>query len=161
MAVGRVGRPHGVRGEVTVLLEGDHPGDFESGSILRAGERELEVCSSRPLRDRGLIVGFAGVTDRNAAEALRGVVLTGDAADRRSLEEGEFWSSDLVGLEAVTPAGAVLGRVAEVVTGGFQDRLVVTTPSGDAVQVPFVAEIVGDPEDGRILIDPPEGLFPG
>ena len=115
--------------------------------------------SARPYRDRGLIVGFAGITDRNAAEALRGLVLTRDAAERRSLDEGEFWSSSLVGLEAVTPAGVVLGRVAEVVAGGFQDRLVVVTPSGEEVQVPFVDEIVGDPEDGRIVIDAPEGLF--
>ena len=157
--MGRVGRPHGVRGEVTVLLESDDPGDFDSGAILRAGERDLEVRSARPYRDRGLIVAFAGVTDRNAAEALRGVVLSGDAADRRSLGEGEFWSSDLVGLEAVTPDGVVLGRVAEVLVGGFQDRLVVTTPSGEEVLVPFVDEIVGDPEDGSIVIDAPEGLF--
>lgn len=159
--MGRVGRPHGVRGEVTVLLESDDPGDFDSGAILRAGERDLEVCSARPYRDRGLIVAFAGVTDRNAAEALRGVVLTADAADRRSLEEGEFWSSSLVGLEAVTPAGASLGTVTEVLVGGLQDRLVVSTPSGEEVLVPFVGEIVGDPEDGRIVIDAPEGLFPG
>jgi len=159
--VGRVGRPHGVRGEVTVLLESDDPGDFDSGAILRAGERDLEVRSARPYRDRGLIVAFAGVTDRNAAEALRGVVLTGDAADRRSLEEGEFWSSSLVGLEAVTPAGASLGTVTEVLVGGLQDRLVVSTPSGEEVLVPFVGEIVGDPEDGCIVIDAPEGLFPG
>ena len=159
--MGRVGRPHGVRGEVTVLRESDDPGDFDSGAILRAGERDLEVCSARPYRDRGLIVAFAGVTDRNAAEALRGVVLTVDAADRRSLEEGEFWSSSLVGLEAVTPAGAPLGTVTEVLVGGLQDRLVVSTPSGEEVLVPFVGEIVGDPEDGRIVIDAPEGLFPG
>jgi 16S rRNA processing protein RimM len=66
-----------------------------------------------------------------------------------------------VGLEAVTPAGVVLGRVAEVITGGFQDRLVVITAPGDEVLVPFVEEIVGDPQAGRIVIDAPEGLFPG
>jgi 16S rRNA processing protein RimM len=150
-----------VRGEVTVLLEADDAGDFRRGAVLRAGERELEVRSARPYRNRGLIVGFAGFADRNTAEALRSLVLTRDAADRRSLDEGEFWSSSLVGLEAVTPAGAMLGRVAEVITGGFQDRLVVATPSGEEVQVPFVEEIVGDPEGGRIVIDAPEGLFPG
>jgi 16S rRNA processing protein RimM len=150
-----------VRGEVTVLLESGDEGDFGRGVLLRAGERDLEVRSARPYRDRGLIVAFAGIADRNAAEALRGLVLTRDGAQRRSLDEGEYWSADLVGLEAVTPAGAVLGRVAEVVSGGFQDRLVVVTPSDEEVHVPFVDEIVGDPHDGRIVIDAPEGLFPG
>ena len=160
MIVGRVGRPHGVRGEVTVVPESDDPGDFRRGTVLRVGEQDLEVRSARPYRNRGLIVGFGSITDRNAAEALRGLVVTRDGAGRRPLDEGEFWSSSLVGLEAVTPAGAPLGRVTEVIAGAFQDRLVVTTPSGEEVQVPFVAEIVGDPADGRIVNDAPEGLFP-
>jgi 16S rRNA processing protein RimM len=149
-----------VRGEVTVLRAVDDPGDFRRGALLRWGDRDLEVQDARPYRDRGLIVAFSGIIDRNAAESLRGAVLTIDAAARRGLQAGEFWSSSLVGLEAVTPAGTTLGRIAEVLVGGFQDRLVVTTPSGDEVQVPFVDEIVGDPEEGRIVIDAPEGLFP-
>jgi 16S rRNA processing protein RimM len=161
VVVGRVGRPHGVRGEVTVLPAGDDPGAFGRGVMLRAGERDLEVCSARSYRDRGLIVGFAGITDRNAADALRGAILTREAAQRCRLEDGEFWSSSLIGLEAVTPAGAPLGQVTGVVTGRFQDRLVVITPSGAEVQVPFVEEMVADPAGGSIVIDPPEGLFPG
>ena len=150
-----------MRGEVTVLPESGDGEDFGRGVLLRAGERDLEVRSARPYRDRGLIVGFAGIVDRTAAETLRGLELTRDATERRSLDGGEFWASSLVGLEAVSPTGVVLGRVAEVITGGFQDRLVVVTPSGEEVQVPFVEEIVGDPEGGRIVIDAPEGLFPG
>lgn len=150
-----------MRGEVTVLLESGDQGDFGRGTVLRAGDGDLEVRSARPYRDRGLIVGFAGIVDRNQAETLRGMALTRDAAERRPLDEGEFWASSLVGLEAVSPAGVVLGRVAEVITGGFQDRLVVVTPSGEEVQVPFVEEIVGDPQDGYLVIDAPEGLFPG
>ena len=79
MVVGRVGRPHGVRGEVTVLPAGDDPGDFGRGTILRAGERDLKVRSARPYRDRGLIVAFAGIRNRNEAETLRGVLLTKSA----------------------------------------------------------------------------------
>jgi 16S rRNA processing protein RimM len=149
-----------VRGEVTVLPESDDPGGFRRGSVLRAGERDLEVRSARPYRDRGLIVGFAGILDRNTAETLRGLILTRDAAQRRSLDEGEFWASSLVGLKAVAPDGRILGRVIEVVSGGFQDRLVVETRSGEQVQVPFVEQFVGDPRDGRLVIDAPEGLFP-
>ena len=148
-----------MRGEVTVLPAGDDPGAFRRGAVLRAGEHDLEVLSARPYRDRGLIVGFAGINDRNSAEGLRGAVLTREAAGRRRLDDGEYWSSALVGLEAVTPAGAVLGRVSGVLVGRLQDRLVVTTTAGAEVQVPFVEEIVADPREGRIVIDPPEGLF--
>lgn len=144
-----------------MLPSGDDPGDFGRGTILRAGERDLEVRSARRYRDRGLIVGFAGITDRDAAELLRGAVLTRSAEHRRSLDRGEFWSSSLVGLQAVTRDGRALGRVTEVVVGRLQDRLVITTPAGAEVQVPFVEGMVGDPEGGSIVIDPPEGLFPG
>jgi 16S rRNA processing protein RimM len=160
VVVGRVGRPHGVRGEVTVVLSGDGPGDCERDSVLRAGERDLEVVSARPYRDRGLIVAFGGITDRNAAEELRGAILTRAAVGRRHLAEGEFWSSALIGLRAVSPAGAVLGQVTGVLTGRLQDRLVVTTPAGVEVEVPFVEEIVADPAEGQMVIDPPVGLFP-
>jgi len=161
VVVGRVGRPHGVRGEVTVLPAGDDPGDYGRGTILRAGERDLEVRSARPYRDRGLIVAFTGLRDRNEAETLRGALLTRAAAERRAPAEGEFWSSSLVGLEAVTLGGTVLGRVSDVVVGALQDRLVITTPRGQEVEVPFVEGMVADPAGGRIVIDPPEGLFPG
>ena len=160
MIVGRVGRPHGVRGEVTVLPGGDDPGDFARGALLRAGERDLEVRTARPYRDRGLIVAFAGITDRSTAETLRGLLLTRDASGRRPLAAGEFWASALVGLEAVAPDGRTLGRVVEVISGGLQDRLVVETASGEEVQVPFVDQIVGDPQGWRLVIDPPGGLFP-
>lgn len=143
-----------------MLPSGGDPGDFAPASRLWAGERALEVASARPYRDRGLIVAFRGIQDRNAAEALRGAVLTREAGLRRALAEGEFWSSSLLGLEAVTPAGVVLGRVSDVRVGRLQDRLVVTTPAGDEVEVPFVGEMVGDPAGGRIVVDPPEGLFP-
>jgi 16S rRNA processing protein RimM len=160
VVVGRVGRPHGVRGEVTVLLESDDPGDFAPGAALRAGDRDLVVGRSRRYRDRGLIVGFAGIEDRNTAETLRGSLLTRCAEGRRALAEGEYRSPSLLGLEAVTPDGKRLGEVTQVLTGRFQDRLVVATPSGEEVQVPFVAELVGDPAAGRVVIDAPEGLFP-
>jgi 16S rRNA processing protein RimM len=118
------------------------------------------VGRSRRYRDRGLIVGFAGIEDRNTAETLRGSLLTRCAEGRRALAEGEYRSPSLLGLEAVTPDGKRLGEVTQVLTGRFQDRLVVATPSGEEVQVPFVAELVGDPAAGRVVIDAPEGLFP-
>ena len=149
-----------MRGEVTLLPETDDPSRFAPGSNLTTGGgRELVVASSSPYRDRGLIVGFEGVTDRDQAEALRGETVGIAASTRRTLAAGEFWPDDLVGLEAVDRDGESLGVVAAVDLGSAQDRLVIRTPSGREVLVPFVDEIVGDPVDGRLEIRDPGGLF--
>lgn len=139
---------------------GDDADRFAVGATLRteAGS-DLVVRSVAPYRDRGLIVGFAGVGDRTAAEALRGSTVTVDESERRSLGDGEFWPEQLVGLEVMSPDGRSLGRVTAVDLGTAQDRLVVATEGGCEVLVPFVDDIVGDPEDGRIVVDAPEGLF--
>ena len=142
-----------------MLPDTDDPRRFDTGALLRAGDRDLVVRASRPYRDKGLIVAFEGVRDRIQAETLRGSLLTAAAEDRRDLDPGEFWPEDLVGLEAVDPEGNALGVVSGLVLTGSQDRLVVTTPAGTEVEVPFVNDLVGDPEDGRLLIDAPEGLF--
>jgi 16S rRNA processing protein RimM len=149
-----------VRGQVTVVLE---PGDrsyFEPGSLLSTDDgHTLTVSSASAFRDRGLIVGFEGVIDRDGAEALRGSTVSVPADSRRDLDEGEFWPDDLVGLEAVDPEGTVLGVVSSIDVGTVQDRIVVTTPDGREVLVPFVSALVGDPIDGRLEIRDPGGLF--
>jgi 16S rRNA processing protein RimM len=158
--VARVGRPHGLLGEVTVLPLGDDPGLILPGAVVTdQNDRDLTVLAVRPYRDRGLLVAFEGVGDRTAAEALRGSLLTVAADSRRPLESGEWWPEDLVGLRAVGPEGETLGIVADVVTGAFQDRLVIDTPAGSTVEVPFVEEFVGDPAGGQIVITAPPGLF--
>lgn len=159
MTVGRVGRPHGVRGEVTVLPETDDPERFAAGAVLGTDSGELVVTSSKRYRDKGLVVGFEGVTDRAGAEALRGTVLTVETDRRRELDDGEFWPEDLIGLEAKAPDGSPLGTVTGVDQGVAQSRLVVTTTDGREVLVPFVSELVDDPTDGTIEIRDPGGLF--
>lgn len=149
-----------MRGEVTFLPDTDDPGRFVVGSVVRTTSGlDLVITSVAPYRDRGLILGFEGVIDRSGAESLRGSILTVDATDRRPLDDGEFWPEDLVGLEAVTPSGEHLGVVSGVELGTAQDRVVVTSPAGAEILVPLVDDIVGDPENGRIEIDAPEGLF--
>lgn len=136
-------------------------GYFSPGSVLSAQgttARSLTVARSRPFRGTGLIVAFEDVTSREAAALLRGAVLTVPAGRLRPLEPGEFWPEELVGLQAVDASGRLLGDVTGVEFGS-QDRLVVTTSGGAEVLVPFVADLVGDPEGGQIRIDPPVGLF--
>jgi len=158
--VGRIGRPHGVRGQVTVLPDTDEPGRFAVGAeLLTDRGRTLVVRSASRYRDRGLIVGFEGVDDRDQAESLRGSLVTIAASARRPLDDGEYWPDHLVGLIAVAPGGGTLGVVTAVDFGTGQDRLVVSTPAGAEVLVPFVAGLVGEPADGQIEIHDPGGLF--
>lgn len=158
--VGRIGKPHGLRGEVTVVPDSDHPDRFAPGATLSTTDGfDLIVRSSSKYRDRGLVVLFEGFQSRNEAEQLRGEVLHITAAGRRSLDDGEFWQEDLVGVTAVAPDGTVLGTVAAIEFGVGQDRLIVTTPAGLDVLVPFVGALVGDPVGGVIEIKDPGGLF--
>ena len=125
--------------------------------MVAADEATLTVTAARPHQNH-LLVSFAEIPDRSAAEPLRNLELTIDAADRPPLEADEYWASDLVGREVRDVAGKRLGEVTDVRGSEVQDRLVVTTPDGP-VEVPFVAEIVTDVTDDHLVVDPPAGLF--
>ena len=163
ISVGYVRRAHGIKGEVIVRELTDNPKRFDPGQSFLTDDdppRRLEVASRRSHND-GVLVSFEGVVDRNSAEALQGVTLTIGEADRRQLDDDEYWPEDLHGLTALTPDGEYLGTVTGVVLGEAQDRLVVTTQEGQQVEVPFVEAMVGDihPSLGHVVVDPPEGLF--
>jgi 16S rRNA processing protein RimM len=170
LTVARVGRAHGLRGEVTVELRTDVPERrFVPGVELfvdPAGSRvpglpgRLVLDSIRD--NKGvLLLGFAGVEDRNAADALRGILLEADVDDDEDDEDDAWFDHELVGLAAVDPSGQPLGQVVAVEHPGAQDRLVVRRPDGVTRLVPFVAAIVPevDVTGGRIVIDAPAGLL--
>jgi 16S rRNA processing protein RimM len=166
LVVGRVGRPHGIRGEVTVQVRTDDPGRrFAAGSVLATEPvacGPLTVLSTRWHSGR-LLVMFAGSADRSHAESLTGTLLMVDSADVGAPEDpDEFNDHDLIGLKVLTTAGDLVGTVSDVLHHG-QDLLVVrsvTGPGEDAL-VPFVAAIVPkvDMAAGHLVIDPPPGLL--
>ncbi len=147
-----MGKPIGLDGFVGLYAEGEDLVHFEPGSEVYVGVRPQTVRDLRP-GNKGAQVAFVGVTDRSGAEALRGSDVF--VAERRQLEEGEFWPADLVGLE-VRPGG---GQVVAVAHGPSQDRLVVER-EGARFEVPFVAALVPvvDPERGFVEIVEIEGL---
>lgn len=160
--VGRIGRPHGLRGEVAVQLRTDFPEQrFATGAQLRGDiGRSLVVETARPHRG-ALLVRFAGIADREAAAELCGCTLSIDAADLPDLNDpDEFYDHQLEGLVAVGPDGSALGTVREVVHAPASDLLVLDTEHGD-VLVPFVRAIVPqvDLAGGRLVLDPPAGLL--
>lgn len=142
IVVGRIGRPHGVRGELTVEPRTDEPGRrFAAGNELveDGGARRWTVAASRWHADR-LLVRLDGVADRTAAEALRGVVVAAEVdADATPDADDEFYDRHLIGLE-VRVAGTAVGTVRGVIHGA-QDLLEVRTDDGIRL-VPFVAALV-------------------
>jgi 16S rRNA processing protein RimM len=154
LVVGRIGRAHGLHGEVAVTFSSNRPERTAPGAVLYAGERELVVVAARPHQGR-MLVRFAGVEDRTAAERLLGVELTADplagAAD--VLVDDELWVHEVVGAEVVDRAGASVGRVTAVEANPAHDLLVLE--GGVLVPMVFVVE----QRDGVLVIDPPDGLL--
>jgi len=146
IVVGVIGRPHGVRGEVTVQLRTDEPERrFAPGEVLReeGGTRLFTVRSVRDHSGR-LLVKFAELVDRAGAEAARGTLLISAVEpDEQPAEPGEFYDRQLIGLRATTPDGAEVGRVGSVLHLPTQDVLEIETPAGPRL-VPFVQALVPD-----------------
>lgn len=162
--VGRIGRAHGLRGQVVVNLETDFPEDrFQPGAELfvdRAGvAAPLTVISVRFHQARP-VIGFGGVDDMNAAKMLAGAELRVPVDRLKPLPPGTFYRHDLVGCRVETRAGSHVGVVTEVEGTMGGSRLVVDAPSGE-VLVPLAEEICTtiDPAGKRIVITPPEGLL--
>ncbi|HEX4189655.1 MAG TPA: ribosome maturation factor RimM [Marmoricola sp.] len=172
VVVGRIGKPHGLKGEVSVETRTDEPDRrFADGAVLKTeskrpgtpGPAHLTVAGTRWHSGR-LLVRFAEIADRNAAEEARGTVLAIDLdPEERPEDPEEFYDHQLVGLAVVTADGRAVGVLREIVHGSAQDLLVVTSAdSGGAdVLVPFVAALVPevDVPGGRIVVADLPGLL--
>jgi 16S rRNA processing protein RimM len=165
VVVGRIGRPHGLRGEVSVEVRTDDPERrLAPGLTLQtdpAVAGPLTIVTGRVHSGR-LLLTFEGVGDRTGAEGLRGVLLLAEIdPDERPEDPEEFFDHQLVGLLVSTVAGEPVGEVTEMLHLPGQDVLVLRRPDGREALVPFVTEIVPgvDLVGGRLVIDPPPGLL--
>jgi 16S rRNA processing protein RimM len=149
LEVGRIVKPHGIRGEVIVDLVTNRTERVAVGSVLATPSGSLEVERSSPHQGRW-IVAFAGVEDRNQAETLRGTPLSAEPIDD---DEGELWVHELIGAEVVDVAGRAHGRVASVEANPASDLLVL----GDGRLVPLV--FVVESSANRVVVDVPAGLL--
>lgn len=163
LVAGRVARVHGLRGEVLVEVRTDDPDErFAVGAVLAtepAARGPLTIETRRWHQGR-LLLRFAEVPDRSAAEALPGVRLVVDVAGSDEHAD-EFYDHELEGLAVVDTDGAEVGTVVGVLHHTGQELLVVRRPVGDDALVPFVAAIVTsvDLAAGRLVVDPPPGLL--
>lgn len=157
--IGTVGRPHGLRGEVTVRPRTDRIEErFATGAQVLIDSRPVTVTGHWLAQGR-LVVALEGVRDRAAAEQLRGAELWADAA-ADELDDEEYHDAALIGLAVVDPDGAPLGTVTAVQHHPTQDLLTVRNDAGEWL-VPFVTALVPDvdPEAGRLVVRPIPGLL--
>jgi 16S rRNA processing protein RimM len=171
VVVGRIGRAHGVRGEVSVEPRTDEPERrFAAGAALRvrrpgAGPRPpydvLTVAATRWHQER-LLVSFAEVTDRDAAETARGLLLQVPVVpDESPDDDEEFYDHQLRGLAVVTTEGRAAGVVVDVLHSGAQDLLVVAREGREDALVPFVTALVPEVDlgGGRLVVADRPGLL--
>ena len=174
VVVGRIGKAHGLKGEVSVEPRTDEPERrFADGAVLsteipRGGAphgagrpTSLTVKTTRWHQSR-LLVTFAEVTGRNQAEAARGLLLLATIDEDDTPEDpDEFYDHQLVGLKVVTTEGGEVGELAEVLHSSAQDLLSVRAADGREVLVPFVSQLVPtvDVPGGRIVVEDRPGLL--
>ena len=162
--VGRVVKAHGLRGELVVDPSTDNAEQrFAPGVVLQVSGRgapgSLTVTAARRLGER-LLVTAQEVTDRDTAEGMRRAVLWAAASAEDIPDDDEFHDHQLEGLVAELADGTVVGTVTAVSHGAGGELLVLAGPDGELL-VPFVKAIVPtvDLAGGRVVLDPPEGLF--
>jgi 16S rRNA processing protein RimM len=156
-----VGRAHGVRGDVFVDVRTDEPERrFAVDTRFDTERGSLTVAVAR-WHGRHLLVTFAELADRSAAEAMRGVELRVDVpADERPADPEEFYDHQLLGLRAETATGDVIGQVSEVLHLPSQDVLLVRHEDRE-IMVPFVTDLVPvvDVDAGRLVVADRPGLL--
>ncbi|MFE3148281.1 MULTISPECIES: ribosome maturation factor RimM [unclassified Streptomyces] len=165
LVVARIGRAHGIKGEVTVEVRTDEPElRLGPGAVLAtepAGVGPLTIETGRVHSGR-LLLRFEGVRDRTAAEALRNTLLIAEV-DPEELPEDpeEFYDHQLMDLDVVLADGTEIGRITEITHLPSQDLFIVERPDGSEVMIPFVEEIVTeiDLAEQRAVITPPPGLI--
>lgn len=163
VVVGRIGRPHGVKGAVSIEVRTDEPERrFEVGAqLLTDTGLELMVTSSTWHSGR-LLLTFEGYDDRNAIEQLRNQLVSVDRPEDEEPEDPEeFYDSALVDCQVVDASGTVIGTVQTVAHLPAQDMLVVRTSDEREVLVPFIEMFVPtvDIANKRVVITPPDGLL--
>lgn len=165
LVVARIGRAHGIKGEVTVEVRTDEPElRLGPGAVLAtepASTGPLTIETGRVHSGR-LLLRFAGVSDRTGAEALRNTLLIAEVDPQDMPEDpDEYYDHQLMDLDVVLTDGTEVGRITEITHLPSQDLFIVERPDGTEVMIPFVEEIVTEIDlvEQRAVIDPPPGLI--
>ena len=150
LEIGRVGKAHGLKGEVTVVITSDRPERTAPGAVWILASGSYTVRAIRPFQTKW-IASLDGVTTREAAEALTGSVISADPID----DDDALWAHELLGAVVATPDGTEWGTVTGVYPNPAND--LIELADGTLIPTVFVTDQSGLPE--RVVVDPPEGLL--
>lgn len=153
VAVGRITRAHGVRGDVAVLVLSEVPDRFEQGAVVYLEDgRALTVESARPHGDR-LLVRFRGVHDRSQAVALQRALLVVSGSTSPPLSEGSWWDHQIAGCEVRTDTGRSLGTVGEVIHTAANDVWSAVDRDGTETLIPVLKDVLVSVDvEGRCIV---------
>ena len=165
VVIARIARARGIRGEVACDIETDFPERFDSLERVTVwmptGARLQLAVEDHWFHKGRVILKFERYDTMTAAEQLVGGLLVVAESDRAMLDQDEFFEYDIVGAEVVTTEGVSLGRVARLMRTGGTDLLVVESGPGRELLIPFADDICTevDVDNGRITVNPPDGLL--
>ena len=162
IAIGRIARPHGLRGEVAVQVLTDFPGRFDMATVVYLGDaldaEAWQINATRWHKDRVLIT-FKGCEDRTTAERLRGLLVQIPIEEAMPLPEDEYYPHQLIGLDVKTVDGEELGRLSEILFTKANDVYVVVGQRGE-ILLPAIADVIDgvDLDAGQMVVRLMEGL---
>ena len=164
--VGRLGRTHGVRGEIFADVLTDFPERFAVGNSVLVGREHgksptgMEIIRVRPHAGR-LLLHFEGIQNREEAQNLTGLKLMVPSEDALPLDEDTYYPHQLIGLQVQGMDDTDIGTVIELMETGAADVLILSDDEGRKLLVPMIADVIRevDLEAGLIKIDPLPGLF--
>ena len=152
LAVGKVLRPHGVRGELLLQVHTDSPTHLVEVETVYIGEahtpRRLETSR---LHQKRLLIKIADCEDQLAAETLRGELISIAVADAAPLKPGEYYHHQIIGLQVVSDEGEELGAVTEILVTGANDVYLVSRPDGGELLLPAIKSVI-------LKIEPPRQM---
>lgn len=162
MVVGRIIKPHGIRGDLAMKVITDYPERLPEIDTLYVGPT-FEPYQVKGVRFHagGTLMLFEGVEDRNAAEVLRGLMVYVHIDDAVPLEEGEYYLFQIVGAQVVTEDGQVLGTLTDCLETGANDVYVITSPDDKEILIPVIPEVIKhvDVEKKVLTINLLDGLL--
>lgn len=161
LVIGKLRRPHGLRGELLMEVITDFPERIQPGVIVYAGDAHQPLrVQKRRLHNDGLLIAFEGVMDSEKIQELRNCLVYVRIDDRPNLPQGDYYHHQILGLNVVDENGAPLGRVVEILETGANDVLVIAQEEKNGnFLLPYIDSVVRsiDLIGGRITVH----LLPG
>jgi len=158
LVIGRVLRPHGIRGELRLEIHTDQPSHLREVETVYIGDdHRPSALKSFRLHQSVLLLTVAGCEDRAAADALRGLLVAVKLEEAAPLKEGEYYQHQIVGLKVVTDVGEALGTVAEIIQTGANDVYVVRGAGGE-ILLPAIKSVILKIEPPQMVVHLLDGL---